>query len=51
MKEYLQELEEMEERVEKRPLLLEQATQVIDISHILGCQISSLSDDQELSLR
>nr|XP_028577755.1 protein FAM161A isoform X1 [Podarcis muralis] len=27
MKEYLQELEEMEERVEKRPLLLEQATQ------------------------
>nr|XP_020646292.1 protein FAM161A [Pogona vitticeps] len=27
MKEYLQELEEMEERVEKRPLLLEQVTQ------------------------
>ncbi|XP_033001528.1 protein FAM161A-like [Lacerta agilis] len=27
MKEYLQELEEMEERVQKRPLLLEQATQ------------------------
>ncbi|KAK9411072.1 hypothetical protein NXF25_002247 [Crotalus adamanteus] len=27
MKEYLQELEEIEERVEKRPLLLEQATQ------------------------
>ncbi|CAI5769115.1 Uncharacterized protein PODLI_1B007720 [Podarcis lilfordi] len=27
MKEYLQELEEMEERVKKRPLLLEQATQ------------------------
>ncbi|KAH0621824.1 hypothetical protein JD844_023470 [Phrynosoma platyrhinos] len=27
MREYLQELEEMEERVEKRPLLLEQATQ------------------------
>ncbi|XP_015278046.1 PREDICTED: protein FAM161A [Gekko japonicus] len=27
MKEYLQELEEMEERVEKRPLLLERATQ------------------------
>uniref|UniRef100_A0A8D0BDZ7 Protein FAM161A n=1 Tax=Salvator merianae TaxID=96440 RepID=A0A8D0BDZ7_SALMN len=34
MKEYLQELEEIEERVKKRPLLLEQTAQVINISHL-----------------
>lgn len=31
MKEYLQEREEMEERVKKRPLLLERTAQVIDL--------------------
>lgn len=34
MKEYLQELEEMEERVERMPLLLERTAQVIDLSLI-----------------